>query len=176
MSCRFYESSPGYYGSCSAKRERARIEASRGSQRESDGYIEHREYREYSCDSGSSRCQNCPYYSNDNIKSGCFITTACVHAKTLPDNCYELETLRKFRDTYVRLQPTGEEDISLYYKNAPIIVNEINKLPNAHQIFCYLYQKLVLPCVELIDKEEYTKAYNLYRDITMQLKSKYVDK
>lgn len=61
MSCRFYESSPGFYGSCSAKREAIRIEEGRGSQSESDGYLEHKEYREYSCSSGSPHCDNCPY-------------------------------------------------------------------------------------------------------------------
>lgn len=176
MSCKFYESSPGHYGSCAAKREAARIEAGRGSQYESDGYIEHGEYREYSCDSGSSRCQNCPYYSGDSKGTGCFVTTACIHTKNLPDDCYELETLRKFRDTYVVLQPTGKEDIALYYKNAPAIVNKINELPNAHQIFCDLYQELVLPCVNLIEEEEYANAYDLYMNTTLRLKDEYLDK
>lgn len=176
MSCRFYENSPGYYGSCSAKRESARKESGRGSQRESDGYIEYEEYREYSCDSGSSRCQNCPYYGGNGGSSGCFVTTACIRAKNLPDDCYELETLRRFRDTYVKLQPTGKDDIALYYANAPLIVKRISELPNANEIFLALYQELVLPCVNLIDKEEYAKAYELYLNITLQLKNKYVVK
>ncbi len=61
--CKFYKSKPSYYGSCLAKKEKARIEAGRGSQQESDGYIEYEEYHEYSCESGSSRHENCPYYS-----------------------------------------------------------------------------------------------------------------
>lgn len=174
MSCKFYERSPGYYGSCSAKREKARIESGRGSQSESDGYIEHKEWREYECSSGSSRKDNCPYRSSSG--GGCFVTTACISARNLPDDCYELETLRKFRDTYVVLQPTGEADIALYYEYAPTIVKKISELPNGNQIFCDLYQELVLPCVELIGKEEYTKAYDLYISTTLQLKSEYVDK
>lgn len=175
MSCKFYESSPGHYGSCSAKREKARIESGRGSQRESDGYIEYEEWKAYECSSGSSRCENCPYRSSGSSRGGCFVTTACINVRNLPDDCYELETLRKFRDTYVVLQPTGEADIALYYECAPTIVKKISELPNGNQIFCDLYQEFVLPCVELIEKEEYTKAYNFYLSTTLQLKKKYVD-
>lgn len=175
MSCKFYESNPGRYGSCSAKREKARIEENRGSQRESDGYIDYDESRAYECDSGSSRKDNCPYRNNSSSGSGCFVTTACINAKNLPDDCYELETLRKFRDTYVKLQPSGKADIALYYEHAPIIAKKISELPNGNQIFCDLYQELVLPCVEFIEKGEYSKAYDLYLSTTLQLKGEYAN-
>ena len=84
--------------------------------------------------------------------------------------------MRKFRDTYVKIQPTGKDDIALYYANAPMIVERISKLPNANEIFSTLYQELVLPCVNLIDKNEYAKAYDLYLNTTLQLKNEYVDK
>lgn len=174
MSCKFYTSKPSYYGSCTAKKEKARIEAGRGVEYESDGYITYNEWKTYECSSGSSKYENCPYRRNR--EEGCFVTTACVKAKSLSDNCYELETLRMFRDTYVKLQPNGEEEIALYYETAPIIVEKINELFNGNQIFCNLYQELVLPCVKLIEEKEYESAYERYRNITLRLKEEYVDK
>lgn len=36
--------------------------------------------------------------SSNNNSSGCYLTSACVNAKGLPDDCEELTVLRNFRD------------------------------------------------------------------------------
>lgn len=43
---------------------------------------------------------DCPVYLDERTSSsgGCFLTSACVKSKGLPDNCYELTRLRWFRD------------------------------------------------------------------------------
>ena len=46
----------------------------------------------------------------DRQTSTCFLTSACVAARGLPDDCAELTALRAFRDGYVRSQPEGESD------------------------------------------------------------------
>jgi len=72
----------------------------------------------------------------------CFITTACVTAKGLPDDCEELTILRAFRDGYMRHQATGPAMIAEYYDIAPRIVSRIRALPNGKALFTGLYGEI----------------------------------
>lgn len=116
---------------------------------------------------------DCPIYKG-NSTSGCFLTSACVEAMNLPDDCYELTTLRRFRDGYMRSTTTGAADICEYYHIAPTIVANIRKLPNAKNIFHQIYDELVAPCVTLIESGKEDEAYTKYRDYTKQLHQQYV--
>lgn len=92
---------------------------------------------------------------------GCFLTSACLqHFKNeFDDNCYELTVLRWFRDNFVL-----ENDIVYYYQIAPIIVEAINNDDNNEIIYDYIYENVVNYCVNEIEKGNYEKAYNRYRD------------
>lgn len=116
---------------------------------------------------------DCPIYKG-NDTSGCYLTSACVEAKGLPDNCRELTVLREFRDGYMRNTVKGPESICEYYHIAPMIVEKIKQLPNALEIFETIYNELVIPCVTLIDAERNEEAYEIYRNYTRFLQKKYV--
>lgn len=111
--------------------------------------------------------------SSSSSSSDCFVTTACVQAKGLPDDCEELETLRNFRDNYLFSVENGRKAVVAYYRAAPIIVDKINARPDAGQIWDGLYNDLVLPCVKMIKAGEYEEAYKLYKDTTLSLAEKY---
>ena len=64
---------------------------------------------------------DCPIYKGQET-SGCFLTSACVEAKGLPDDCRELTVLRNFRDTYLKASADGQRDVCEYYHVAPMIV------------------------------------------------------
>ena len=53
---------------------------------------------------------------------GCFITTACCQTLGLDDDCFELRTLRRYRDRVLALRPGGAGDIAAYYELAPQIL------------------------------------------------------
>ena len=116
---------------------------------------------------------DCPIYKG-NDSSGCFLTSACVEAKGLPDDCYELRTLRKFRDEYLAKQKCGKCEIAHYYRVAPIIVEEIKKSSNAMAIFEKIYAELVIPCVKLIEDGDYVGAHNKYREYVTMLERREV--
>ncbi len=111
---------------------------------------------------------DCPIYKG-NDTSGCFLTSACVEAKGLPDDCYELVTLRKFRDEYLANQEGGQCEISHYYHVAPKIVSRIKSSPHASSVFTKIYEELVVPCVKLIDKGELESAHKKYREYVIML-------
>ncbi len=152
--CMYYRWNAGYY--CDLKYEK------KGSGDISDYEVNHycwygQEYK-------------CPLYKNRGDSGGCFLTSACVESKGLPDDCRELQVLRNFRDTYLAELPGGKEEISKYYAIAPAIVDAIQKLPNASSTWAKLYQNLVIPCVELIDAGDLETAYRLYRRTVHDLK------
>lgn len=104
---------------------------------------------------------------------GCYLTTACVEAKGLPDDCNELRTLRIFRDTYLAKLPSGRNEIDQYYQMAPIIVAAINKHDNRVQIWNQVYAELITPCVRIIHEQNNEKAHQLYKAYSMELHKKY---
>lgn len=118
--------------------------------------------------------EDCPIYKQKKDSSGvCYLTSACVEAKGLADDCRELSALRKFRDGYLANAEGGKEEIAEYYRVAPVIVSHIKEQPNAMAIFDRIYAELVLPCVKLIDAGENEGAHQLYREYTTALKALY---
>ena len=109
-----------------------------------------------------------------NDKGGCYLTSACMAytATAFDDACYELTTLRQFRDSYVA--SNYPEDISHYYDVAPRIVEIINHLPSRTEVWIELFNTLVQPSVCLINKGELREAYELYKRISLSLEEKYL--
>lgn len=128
-------------------------------------------YREF-CEYISS-AKKCPFRREHNT-SDCFISTACAKAKNLPDDCYELETLRKFRDNYMKKMPNGEQKVKEYYDIAPKIVKAVEKNLESDCIFEELFKELVHPCVNYIEQGQNGQAYILYEKTVLMLKDKYL--
>lgn len=105
--------------------------------------------------------------------SGCYLTTACIRAlnTSFDDDCYELTTLRKFRDTFVKKE--HPEAVREYYDVAPKIVESISRRPDSQKIYCKIYEDLVLGTLRLIEEGSSEDAYSLYRNYSMNLASDY---
>lgn len=120
------------------------------------------------------------YYPNGGIKavinprnkdeedSNCFITTACAHFYNLPDNCYQLQTLRSFRDNYLKNEKEGNELIQQYYSVAPSLVKLLNKHPNKENLFREIFLQINAACA-LIERAENVKAKKLYIKVVANL-------
>ncbi len=115
---------------------------------------------------------DCPIYKGQD-SSGCFLSSACTEAKGLPDDCRELTVLRRFREDYLRLLPEGKAEIAEYYFVAPQIVSAIKRREDATSIFNAIYEKLVMPCVEMIEHGENERAHQLYRNTIRQLQAQF---
>lgn len=116
---------------------------------------------------------DCPIYKGED-SSGCFLTSACVEARGLADDCHELAILRLFREGYLRSLPEGPDEIAEYYFIAPQIVSAIKERPDALAVFDRIYEKLVKPCVDMIERGDNTGAHRLYRDTVRQLQLQYL--
>lgn len=119
---------------------------------------------------------DCPIYKGQSSSSSgwCFLTSACVENKGLPDDCHELTALRLLRDSYIRLLPSGESEVSEYYETAPMIVSAIKQQENSAEIFDNMYSDMILPCVKYIDAGDYQDAYLLYKKWVVELQKQYI--
>lgn len=100
---------------------------------------------------------------------GCYLTTACVRARGLADDCRELNTLRRFRDGYLRSRADGEAEIAAYYEIAPKIVKAVNARPDADSIWDRVYAEMIAPCLALIGEGKQEETYRLYKDRSLAL-------
>ena len=102
--------------------------------------------------------------SNTFNSGGCFITSACMKhmQEVFDDHCFELEILRSYRDSYMKEH--HPEEIERYYLMAPQIVSVIDKLEECEKIYQKIYEKMVLPSVKAVKRQEYEKAYHIYAD------------
>lgn len=119
----------------------------------------------------SNRYVDCADYKN---ASRCFITTAVCLTLGKPDNCEELTLMRSFRDEWLREQPDGVKRIEEYYRIAPTIVAEIDKLPECLTIYADIYKQYILPCVENARNKKYMKCDEIYTDMVNALKRLYI--
>lgn len=125
------------------------------------------------CDN-SLRYRDCPIYCGGSSSSGCYLTTACVNTKNLPDDCRELTVLRSFRDGYLVNQPDGEAEVQEYYRTAPKIVEIIDHQNNRDEIYEDLYSNVIAPCVELIEQGNNAEAYDKYKKMVKDLEKKFM--
>ena len=113
-------------------------------------------------------------WSEKSSGGGCFITTACVEAKGLPDDCEELNTLRIFRDEFVCSLPEGDRIIQEYYEIAPRILAGISKTANSNDVYVDLYERLVKKSLELISADKKDEAYANYLLVVNELRERYL--
>jgi len=105
-------------------------------------------------------------------KDDCFITTACTQYYNLPDDCYQLYTLRRFRDSYLLGSNKYESLVRQYYKFAPLIVLKLNKEDNKENLFSEIFNNINKACL-LIENEQFEEAKELYSDIVKKLMLKF---
>ena len=102
----------------------------------------------------------------------CFITTACVEAAGLPDNCIELETMRCFRDEYLANSLEGRRMIKEYYQTAPSIVKAIRREENSDVVFADIFRQ-IKEIVSLINSGDLENAITYYKEMVLRLKQQY---
>jgi hypothetical protein len=77
-------------------------------------------------------------------EGGCFITTACCEVLGLDDNCFELRTLRRYRDHVLAKRPGGEAAIAHYHELAPLILRALPDAARAPRLLS-VYARFILP-------------------------------
>lgn len=120
------------------------------------------------------------YTSYESIKNGfrrsvlCYITTAVCRSLGKPDDCYELNTLRNYRDAYLLSTTEGRELVQEYYNIAPTIVKRIDKENAAEKIYKDIWNTYLNPCISMIENGENEKCRDLYSSMVRKLEAQYL--
>lgn len=96
----------------------------------------------------------------------CYITTAVTKATGGPDDAYELETLRKYRDEFMKATPAGKELIQNYYDVAPKVVAKLSAREDGQEIYNYFYHRYIVPAVKQIEAGDNYGALTTYREMS----------
>lgn len=106
--------------------------------------------------------------------SFCFVTTAVCQSLNKPDDCYELELLREYRDDYMMCDERRRLAVQEYYKVAPMIVGQINRRESAAEIYQSIWEKYLYPCVQLIEEKRLEDCEKCYTDMVRELEAEYL--
>jgi hypothetical protein len=101
----------------------------------------------------------------------CFLTTATVDTLGLPDDCWELSSLRRFRDGPMRLNNQWRALVEDYDNIAPAIVEAVNARRDAKTIWARTYLSGVLPAAIYARIGLNTLAVWVYRRMVSRLRS-----
>lgn len=100
----------------------------------------------------------------------CFITTAVCQTMNKPDDCYELNAFRRFRDEYMSRTEQGKSLIEEYYTIAPAIVAYLNLCTDYRLRYQQLWTNYLLPCLQSIEEGRYTECERTYTQMVCTLK------
>lgn len=94
--------------------------------------------------------------------SFCFITTAVTSSQGKPDDCEELQVLRKFRDEVLKTTEEGQALVQAYYFFAPKIVEGLGTLANSGSVYNYLFNTFIRQAIQAVSRGDDDQARDFY--------------
>ena len=153
MSCTYYEfKSSGWFGGdywC----------------RKKDCRVDDNTYYKYCRDYNYDEC---PIY-NHTESSGCFLTTMACQILGKDDKNPVLNNLRTFRNEVLQKDKQYYEVLRDYDIIGPMIVDAINNDKDKYLIAETIYNNVILPVNEAINKKNYERAIKHYQYMTIYL-------
>lgn len=107
------------------------------------------------------------------IKPDCFLTTITCELLGKNDNCYELDTLRKFRTNYLKLTRNGQRLLESYRIYSDFLVPNLKTDEERIEIAKVIFNKYIKPTSELIVKGDNEAATIKYKQMVFYLLKKY---
>lgn len=104
--------------------------------------------------------------------SDCYITTIVCEILGYSDDCELLQTLRSFRDNYLKNNLNHPEYLFLlkeYDAIGPLVCNEIRKEKKNFLQCLGLMQCFLIPCVQAIKANNYDEAVSIYKNLVFHL-------
>lgn len=150
--------------------DKVRIDIYEGNEREKNGHTRDTINLDTNTGKGTIDSHNEDKSKKSSTDINCFLTSACMKHlnKDFDDNCEELTILRWFRDNFV-----SKEDIEYYYQIGPIIVASIETIENNNLIYDYIYENVILACINAIKHGDYDFAYHRYKYSVLTLEEQF---
>ncbi|WMC92462.1 CFI-box-CTERM domain-containing protein [Kineothrix sp. MB12-C1] len=140
-----------------------------------------KELTDFICEKWAKRFKGSNIKSADaaSIQSGfktklCYVTTAVCKSLNKPEDCYELNLLRDYRDNYLAATEGGEELVKKYYDIAPTIVKRIDKSDCPKEKYKYIWEQYLKPCIAYIENGQNELCGAKYIEMMEELQSQYL--
>lgn len=105
-------------------------------------------------------------------KGWCFVTTAICEILGKSDDCYELETLRAFRDQVLLTDESLKNIVFEYYSISPSIVKTLQKLDFKEEFSRYLLDNHIRSIIEKIENNQNIEAIESYSVMLKEIMEK----
>ncbi len=102
---------------------------------------------------------------------GCFISSACCEVLGLADDCFELASLRHYRDHVLAATPAGRAEIARYYELAPAILASLPP-DRRDPLLLSAYGRFILPSAIAAKLGLNGLTYQIYVRMIAELTSK----
>ena len=119
------------------------------------------------CDN-SLNYRNCPIY-----RKGCYLTTAMCDILNLDDHSRTLDTLRDFRDSYMKNNDDCIPLLEDYDRVGPILSEKLLTDKNKSRTAHIMLIEYITPAIKSIDNKDYDNAIEIYKDMTLSLMDYY---
>ncbi len=104
-------------------------------------------------------------------KGFCFITSAVCDSLNKPEDCYELQKFREFRDHYLMNSEAGQKLVEEYYRTAPRIVTYLNMQMDSEERYRRIWNNFLRPCLMDIESGRKKRCKNRYVRMVRELSS-----
>ena len=129
------------------------------------------EYNHYYVKAGSPSCRHFEKVSR--AEAGCYLTTAMCEIMNYDDDCITLNTLRDFRDNYMKNNSECLPLLNDYDVVGPIICDKLKKDDNNIMIAHIMLTEFIIPAIDCIKNNYFDDAICIYKDMTIKLMEHY---
>lgn len=131
------------------------------------------EYHKY-YNPNSKACST--YFVYDDARNnnpGCYLTTLVCEIMGMDDNSSYLQTLRNFRENYMKKEPSLYPILYEYDIVGPVIVDNLKEDSFKHIRGLMMLENYIKPIVQKINNQEYSVAIDKYVEMVTDLKDFY---
>lgn len=97
----------------------------------------------------------------------CFLTTAACEVLGQPDDCYVLQTLRAYREGWVKIH--AAEALAEYKNISQVIIERLDKRHDKMNVYYHAWFEYILPAVHCVERGQNRAAYALYGALVNEL-------
>lgn len=120
---------------------------------------------------------SCSYYNEDpnrvKKENDCYITTIICDVLGYDDNCELLNTLRNFRDNYLKIHKEYYDLLLEYDIMGPKISHAIYNDENNYPLALIIFKAYLVPCAKYIKNGHLEDAITIYINMVHHLMNRY---
>lgn len=126
----------------------------------------------YYVDANSPSCRHFEK-RNSSSNSSCYLTTLMCNILGYEDNCVALDSLRAFRDNYMKNDDYCNLLLDDYDIVGPMVCEHLENDSNKVRVAHVMLTEFITPAIRCIREDNYDDAIEIYKNMTIGLMNHY---